>query len=418
MVSCKPTFQEINFNTGRADLSKVVIIGGQYLSGWQHGAVSITGQQQSISGILARQFQLAGGGTISQAWLPDGKGIGWNPNVTDAVFVSSFQLAQGYNCKGEFGYKVLRDTLRNNQINSYFLRTNQAVPQIVAVPLATTAEYFNPLLGNPYPQGNPYYHRFASNPGTSTVAGDFQSLNGSFVIAMPGMENIYGFASRGGTGNPLIAATDFRSHIQQLFAPYISRGIKGLLITIPDPSTLPFYTTVPHDGLNLDSAKAEIFNTVWNSYGDTFHVGNNAFVAERYDFDPDDPNSYLDGRVFRVTKDEFVLLSIPLDSLRCETLWGVNGIPNRFVLDRKEIQDIRDAIQSYNQIIREFAQSHQWSVFDLHSYYANLKQGKKWNGVDLSSEFVSGGFFSLDGFTPTSRGNALLANEIIRVINR
>jgi lysophospholipase L1-like esterase len=41
----------------------------------------------------------------------------------------------------------------------------------------------------------------------------------------------------------------------------------------------------------------------------------------------------------------------------------------------------------------------------------------KWNGVDFNAEFVSGGFFSLDGFHPTQKGNALIANEFIKAIN-
>jgi hypothetical protein len=39
------------------------------------------------------------------------------------------------------------------------------------------------------------------------------------------------------------------------------------------------------------------------------------------------------------------------------------------------------------------------------------------NGAPISSEYLTGGVFSLDGAHLTPRGNALLANEIINVIN-
>jgi lysophospholipase L1-like esterase len=41
----------------------------------------------------------------------------------------------------------------------------------------------------------------------------------------------------------------------------------------------------------------------------------------------------------------------------------------------------------------------------------------KWDGIAYSPNFVTGGVFSLDGIHLTPRGNALVANELIKVIN-
>jgi lysophospholipase L1-like esterase len=43
--------------------------------------------------------------------------------------------------------------------------------------------------------------------------------------------------------------------------------------------------------------------------------------------------------------------------------------------------------------------------------------GIKWDGVDMNAVFVSGGFFSLDGYHPNQKGYALIANEFIKAIN-
>jgi hypothetical protein len=40
-----------------------------------------------------------------------------------------------------------------------------------------------------------------------------------------------------------------------------------------------------------------------------------------------------------------------------------------------------------------------------------------YNGIGMNTQYVSGGIFSLDGINLTPRGNALLANEIIKSIN-
>jgi hypothetical protein len=39
------------------------------------------------------------------------------------------------------------------------------------------------------------------------------------------------------------------------------------------------------------------------------------------------------------------------------------------------------------------------------------------DGVLMNSTFVIGNFFSLDGYHPTEKGYALLANQFIRAIN-
>jgi hypothetical protein len=41
----------------------------------------------------------------------------------------------------------------------------------------------------------------------------------------------------------------------------------------------------------------------------------------------------------------------------------------------------------------------------------------QWNGITYTPEFVSGGFFSLDGFHPTQKGANLIANQFILAIN-
>ena len=53
----------------------------------------------------------------------------------------------------------------------------------------------------------------------------------------------------------------------------------------------------------------------------------------------------------------------------------------------------------------------------MDAYFTTINSGIKWNGVDFNAEFVSGGFFSLDGFTPTQKGAALIANQFIIAMN-
>jgi len=57
-------------------------------------------------------------------------------------------------------------------------------------------------------------------------------------------------------------------------------------------------------------------------------------------------------------------------------------------------------------------------VFDAYTFLNDIKQhGLVVDGVALSSAYISGGIFSLDGVHLTPRGYAIVANEFIKAIN-
>jgi lysophospholipase L1-like esterase len=57
------------------------------------------------------------------------------------------------------------------------------------------------------------------------------------------------------------------------------------------------------------------------------------------------------------------------------------------------------------------------ALADIASWMPSLESGVQWNGITYTPEFVSGGFFSLDGFHPTQKGANLIANQFILAIN-
>jgi hypothetical protein len=78
---------------------------------------------------------------------------------------------------------------------------------------------------------------------------------------------------------------------------------------------------------------------------------------------------------------------------------------------------INKVIADYNIVIAAKTQQYGLALADMNSYFKKVKAGIKWDGVDFNAEFVSGGFFSLDGYCPNQKGYAMIANEFIRAIN-
>ncbi|MEX0601773.1 MAG: hypothetical protein WD295_00435, partial [Bacteroidota bacterium] len=72
----------------------------------------------------------------------------------------------------------------------------------------------------------------------------------------------------------------------------------------------------------------------------------------------------------------------------------------------------------FNSTIAALATTHNAAVFDANALLARVKaEGYSVAGETFTGDYVSGGVFSLDGVHPSSRGYAIVANEMIRVMN-
>jgi lysophospholipase L1-like esterase len=98
-------------------------------------------------------------------------------------------------------------------------------------------------------------------------------------------------------------------------------------------------------------------------------------------------------------------------------LQPLNPLLSKEVLDVNETAKAQDYVNSYNTTIKAAAAANNLPVFDSYILLNGLKTGVTQNGVTLNTNFISGGFFSLDGIHFTPRGNAYVTDEIIKVIN-
>jgi hypothetical protein len=186
-----------------------------------------------------------------------------------------------------------------------------------------------------------------------------------------------------------------------------TNGAKGVIATIPSLESFPFYTLVPYNGLDLTQALADSLNTATGNLFN-YQEGKNGFAIE-------DPNVQNDYRQMRYG--EYILLDIPLDSLKCGKMGVFYGMPDVYALDSYEVDSIHQAINDYNTIISQKATQYNLALADMNQYFTSVQSGIKWNGEDINADFISGGFFSLDGYHPNQKGYALIANEFIKAIN-
>jgi lysophospholipase L1-like esterase len=99
---------------------------------------------------------------------------------------------------------------------------------------------------------------------------------------------------------------------------------------------------------------------------------------------------------------------------------GGNGqpLPDNVILDPNKVAIIQAHVDQDNQAIAQICAGNNVPVVDIHTILGNaVTTGIDVGGVNLTTTFLSGGLTSYDGVHPTDLGNAVLANEWIKVIN-
>jgi lysophospholipase L1-like esterase len=95
-----------------------------------------------------------------------------------------------------------------------------------------------------------------------------------------------------------------------------------------------------------------------------------------------------------------------------------SGPQGPIVLRAARLSQIRAAVLAYNAVIANEAAANGATLVDIHSLVNNLAaNGAEVDGQKLTTGFM-GGLFSLDGVHPTNTGNAIIANEFIKTMNR
>jgi len=88
------------------------------------------------------------------------------------------------------------------------------------------------------------------------------------------------------------------------------------------------------------------------------------------------------------------------------------------VITPSEAAIIGARVKEFNLAINAAASSRNIPVADVSGLFNRVNQGLNLGGIPIRNSFLTGGFFSFDGFHLTDIGYTLFANEFIRAINR
>jgi hypothetical protein len=412
IVACKPNIHEPAVDKGSIDVSKYVALGNSITSGYADNALYYDGQQVSYPNLIAQQFSKIGGGAFKQPDIdPNSVGVGASGGARLALGPHADCLGATSLSPGPIAAKGDTTIFAVNIFASKGPFNNMGVPGAKAI----TTIY--PGYGNPaHGPGNynPFFTRMASNLTSASMLSDAMAESPTFFSLFIGSNDALGFALSGGTSDAITPSAGapgvgFDASMDLIVSTLISNGAKGVIANLPDITSLPYFTTVPYNGLVLtEQVQVTGLNAAYNGSGITFHLGQNPFIIE---------DAAAPGGFRQIAATEYILLSVPQDSLKCHFWGSLKPIPNKYVLINSEVSAIRTAISNYNTKIKNLATANGLAFVDVNQFLAMTEKGITYNGINLSTTFVTGGAFSLDGVHLTPIGNALLANEFIKAIN-
>jgi len=403
LAACKPNIQTPKPTKGNADFSRFIAVGNSLTAGYSNGGLYLEGQQNSYPSIMAKEMQSVGGGAFNQPLFSqsqaNGSGYltltGFDPTTGNPITepVTTNLAIRGQITVPGFGPVTLY-TKYTGDIENY------GVPGIKLLNITYA----------PYGNLNGYFERLlpGDSPTNTTDYLDFVTAKPfTFFSDWLGNNDALSYATSGGAGDVLTDKTTFAQLYELSIEKLTANGAKGVVATIPDVTAIPYFNTVTVGAVLAGVQKA------------------NPAVQALY------INALVSGTTYApraATASDLIILPFPTSMIGHPVNTPAGPLPygltpytpidNQYVLDANEVALTRDYVQSYNTTIKSVAAAKGLAVFDAYTYLNNIKaNGLVVDGVSLSSAYISGGLFSLDGVHLTPRGYAIIANEFIKAVN-
>ena len=360
--------------SGSADFSVYVSVGTSITAGWESGGLVETHQRQSYAYLFARQ---AGAASFT---IPSVSADGLPPLLRIAS-LSPLIITNAGRVAGAFT-NLLQPTPYHNM----------AVPYAVLFDFADSTYYYGGLPRPTFQFDGIVRHR-------GTILQQVVSLSPTFVSVEYGSNEILGAASQG-SGTPAFNAAQFGAILNgtltglQALAP----GVKLALVTVPDVTTIPFFTTFPPYTVSLSTGlPVPLVGPGGTPLAPEDHVLLSAVA------------SLAAGDGFPVGSYNYVNPAAPGTG---------NPLTDAQVLSAAETVSIQTYVDGYNGAIRTEATNRGAALVDLNGLLKlGATQGLYFQGTAYTPRFVTGGLFSLDGVHPTDLAHGFIANLMIDAVN-
>ncbi len=366
-----PTINGPTLSMGEINTERYVAIGSDYTAGLSDYGVFEEGQRYSFPNLLAGQFQKIKMNAFNQAYIPKGLDSYWKINTPDSLM--------NWDCKGNSVFSFLEESPASS---SPFPPAYPGDYHNLGVPCIGLADVTKKQIECPY------LKRFSD---TTISYLDLISIKKpSFFTLEMGFDDVWKY---GTLGKESISPLEFETNYRKLIQTLNTTTSKGVLLTIPYLTETPYF--IASTAFFKDNKTCEpIPYYLMTDKGEVRLSGSNDYVSLYY--------------IIRYLKKYPQIGRSPS-----------NPVPQYMVLDSAEYHALYERTTEYNNIIFNLGKEYKLPVCDLRKMVSTLRSKEIIeDGIHFSEEYIFGGFYTLDGYSFTPRGNAMLTNELIEIINQ
>jgi len=377
--------------TGTANFVSYVAIGNSITAGYQSNALFESAQQYSYPALIAKQVGIA---DFQQPLVTD-PGMGGRIRVTSLAGGTPTLV---YDPSSGIPKNL---TLQRPYNNLGIPGSVLWIPNPQGLPLSDLFDSTD--FGSKSAQrSNPFFQIILRNQAFGkTILRQAAALQPTFITFWLGNNDVLGYAASGGgwTNGMKILQPTPGAMFSALYAnaaaalKQVNPNIQVVVANIPEVTSIPFFTTVPAYIINPQTGQPLL-----GADGRPVHwLGVN-------------DGDLLTLRALDLTKQGY---GVPA------ALGGrAVPLPDSVILDVSEQATCRTAVAAFNATIQTVAAQNGFGLVDANAVLAGLKtNGMIIAGQEFTSDYITGGVFSYDGVHPSARGQAIVANEFIKVIN-
>jgi hypothetical protein len=411
--SCKSELKSPEATAGSANFTKYVAVGNSLTAGYADGGLYLEGQKVAYPNLIAEQIKASGLGAndFTSPFFPEDQ-----RNGSGYVILKGF-TASGSPKTANVQTALAYDFSKPNPIaGGFYFKpyagaafTNFGIPGIRLSNIDLAGYGF----------ANAFMERIAGANKASKYIDWVASQNATFFSCWLGNNDVLGYATSGGVFNSAnldgITETPLFSTLYGLaIAKLTLNGAKGVVATIPDVTSIPYFNTVLPKVVT-SSLKAA-FPLLPPPSADTRYV-----VC--YRSGSGQIKELNDSALICLTADSIGVSKgalpkgIGVQVISSGQIVGGYPLNNNDVLDFNEQQLAKNAVSDFNNIIIATAAKYNLALCDANAFLTNVKTGIIVDGTGVNASYVSGGAFSMDGVHLTPRGNAIAANAFIDAIN-
>jgi hypothetical protein len=442
---------------GAINAEKVIAIGDGWLAGVMDGSLYQEGQENSLGALIAGKLNAVSGKELNQATVDSENGY-------------NFYESDDQNVHGKWVYRFEN----RSQENPKRVLTNGTRAGVFQGDKTTLSDFSVPALkvtriDDSRLSENPYFERISSS-ANSTYMDEISKTNPSFAIVWLGMTDVIGFAANGATNQtaetedylspfgPLPTVEYFRTEFNKLIDGLLPNTecklVVGNLISIKN---LPYFYLRKYNSLFLNNTKLGITMAHYRKFNDAVEAWNrkvppekqrpfigffdNGYYPHEQSFVAVDSSlsdaTYPDGsplqKIRKLEPDEVVLYNFT-DEMIDEGYGSLIPLSEKNYLTAPDAEMIVKRITAFNAVISEISleNTDRIALVDINSLTVEIAGASEtdaagdlltnrtiyFNGLPVEGLLGMNSIYSLDALHYNQRGNAYVANEFIKTINR